>query len=790
MKNDMSSDFITFDDCQKRGPIPSSAYLHAFKASEVLSDNGVVLHSSRPIRANGLKGFYSLNNQDLKIRATAPKDLVIKVGGEYLCAFVPSQREDMSITILSANEIGKSVSEKPVMQMMFSWRLKFLGRSLLNTLYKRYGEDSFNMILHAPETIRELLGLDNRRLQILTGEVSVFHENWHMLNFFLTKKFNMQEAEMFVDILKSKIKNEKTDPFSILVARTMNKDLQHRFFAAMGIYDLVKTDTESVLSDLLDAYMKRSGETALLYSDAINLSSDALKIDKRKVERTLQKMLKAGRASYRKLNGEDTISLGKMKALDTGTAENFALRVDEAKQIEDFVEVFDVCKTIDGRAFELTNEQKIAIQTSVSTHTSVITGGPGTGKTTCIKALIHEVRKVNQNGRIFLAAPTGKAAKRMAEVTGHPCTTLHRMMGMTPDSSPILSSFGDGDTLILDECSLMDIYLFSAAIKHTGNRGRVVMLGDIDQLESIELGSALNDIIQCRQIAVAVLSEVQRQAAKSNIVMGSYCIRDGKLPNFDSPDSDLHFIEANSPTEVKETIGKLVRSIQIEHGADPAGIQILSAMRKGIAGVNNLNEVLKPIFNEDSVNHDVVSRALGNQIYHVGDRVMQLQNRYDLDIQNGEVGTIVNFDEKKRKVILQLDDRTVALPYDNYQFMTHAWAFTFHKSQGSEYPFVIISLPDDHLFMLNRKSIFTAITRGKEHVYIVGSKRTLELAISNDPSSRANRKRLSHLAFELSERIAERSHSKALRLLAEKSRKLKAPSTIHETRADEIVVPF
>jgi exodeoxyribonuclease V alpha subunit len=544
--------------------------------------------------------------------------------------------------------------------------------------------------------------------------------------------------------------------------------------------------------------MGKRGETAILLNTAVSLVSQNFKLSKIKVERTIHKMIANGTANYRKLFGQDTISMGAMMQLDILAADCLAERVDSYFAHDKWVESFEITYNPDGKLIELADEQKIAIQTAVSTPTSVITGGPGVGKTTTVKSLIAEIRKLSPGGRIYMAAPTGKAARRMAEVTGEDCTTLHRMMGMTPDSSPILSSFQEEDTLILDECSLMDINLLTAAIKHSGKRGRVIFIGDPNQIESLDTGSILNDMIASRHMTTAELIEVQRQAAKSDIVKGAYDVLAGKIPDFNGPGGDLHFVEADTSEDILEQIKHLVEVvIPTEHGIEAKDVQILSAMRKNVAGATNLNSKLKKSFNPKSRDTETSFRRLGNTTYHVGDRIMQEKNRYDLDVQNGEIGTIVEFDEHKRKIVVDMGDRTVLLPYDNYVNMTHAWAKTIHKSQGSEYPCVIISMPSDHQFMLHQNMLFTAMTRGKTHVFLVCSKLTLEMAVKNGKmvhgkivENASFRKRLTHLPFLLSEAICEKSEHKALRSMAKGSRTIKPPKPVHTIDTDSIYVPF
>lgn len=802
MKNIRGTAAASYESCQALMSLNQSNYRHTFKVERMLSNDVALLSTTEKVKGtlNGFKWHYDSEQVNF-VRATIPGGTSLKVGEEYSIFFREGESGNGSsqISIDQALPLSDWRFDKPVRTMLQSWRMKFLGAPTLNKFYRTYGEQAFMMVAHQPEAVAMLLNLDKRRMLMLSNEVESLQQNWNKINFFLSRNLAMNEAELIVDIFNSSVgSDKKLNPFRVMADRKMSKDLQTRFFKAMGVYQRCKYDLPGVMADFLDIRMSKTGETAILLDVAIKLVSDTFDVPKDRVESTIHKMITEGTANYRKLYGHDTISMGRMMELDVMAAKCLAERVDDYFDHDKWVESFSVNYTHDGKMIELTGEQEVAIQTAVGTHTSVITGGPGTGKTTTVKSLITELKKLFPHGRVFMAAPTGKAARRMAEVTGDDCTTLHRMMGMTPDSSPILSSFNNDDTLILDECSMMDINLLTAAIKHAGNRGRVIFIGDKNQLESIDTGAIMNDMILCRHMTVAELVDVQRQAALSDIVSGSYKVLAGELPDFNGPGGDLHHIEANTPEEIVAAIKNLVEDvIPKKYGFKTEDIQILSAMKTKEAGVTNLNDKLKFSFNPKALDWDTPSRALGNQVYHVGDRVMQTLNRYDLDIQNGEIGKIIEFDERKRKVVLDMGDRKVKLPYDNYPFMTHSWAKTVHKSQGSEYPVVIISMPSDHQYMLYRKSLFTAMTRGKCHVFIVSSKATLELTVKNGKmknglmmENAGNNNRMTHLPFLLAEAICEKSNHPALRKMAETSKIIKPPKPVYMIDTDSIIAPF
>ena len=310
----------------------------------------------------------------------------------------------------------------------------------------------------------------------------------------------------------------------------------------------------------------------------------------------------------------------------------------------------------------------------------------------------------------------------------------------------MLSSFGDDDTLIMDEMSMVDLHLFTNAIRHIESRGRLILLGDSDQLASVESGDVLNDLIHTRRVPTVKLTEVQRQSTESNIVMGSYNVLRGEMPTFGR---DLHFIKADSTEDIIARVKELAKDIlPNKYGIKLENVQILAAQRVKKCGVKDLNYLLKDTFNPGGHLHRMY-RQLGDSHYHVGDRIMYLKNRYDRDVQNGECGIIEAFDEENEMLHLDMDGKKIKMPYVDYQEITHAWATTVHKSQGSEYDCVIVVLPREHYNMLTRNLIFTAMTRGKKHVFFVGEEHVLSDVLQN----KAVPKRRTHLSFMVAEGV-------------------------------------
>lgn len=372
--------------------------------------------------------------------------------------------------------------------------------------------------------------------------------------------------------------------------------------------------------------------------------------------------------------------------------------------------------------------QAEAIREAVSSKVMVLTGGPGTGKTTTTQGIIAALKAMGL--RILLAAPTGRAAKRMSEATGMEAKTIHRLLEYNPkdgykrnDDNPL-----EGDALIVDECSMIDLLLMNNLMKAIPAGMRLVLVGDIDQLPSVGAGNVLRDIIDSKRIPVIRLARIFRQAQESRIVMSAHDINKGVFPDTSNgKNTDFFFIQQEDPEQAVDTIVKLVKErLPNAYKRPTSDIQVLTPMQRGVVGAANLNMALQTVLNPGQV-----SLNRSGYSFRQGDRVMQLRNNYDKEVFNGDFGYIERVDMEDRTLFVCFDGRTVEYDVSELDELTLAYATTIHKSQGSEYPIVVMPVLMTHYVMLQRNLIYTGITRAKKICVLVGTKKALSFAIRN-----------------------------------------------------------
>jgi len=489
------------------------------------------------------------------------------------------------------------------------------------------------------------------------------------------------------------------------------------------------------------------GHCALPDEDLVEQASRLLEIKAEIIKQAVTAELKTGNLIRDEIEGQSLIYLASLYRSEAGVAENLKrlaaggspwASIDPGKAIV-WVE--------DRTGISLSSSQAEAIKLALKSKVLVMTGGPGVGKTTLVNSILQIVTA--KQVEVLLCAPTGRAAKRLAEATGLVAKTIHRLLEFNPATGGFKRNKDNplvADLIVVDEASMIDVVLMNQLLRAIADPAVLILVGDVDQLPSVGPGSVLADIIASGLIATVRLTEIFRQAASSHIIVNAHRINKGQMP-LKQPDNkeltDFYLIPAESPEEIKEKLIAVVCTrIPERFGLDPIkDIQVLTPMNRGGLGTRSLNIDLQQRLNTSSGAQ--ISRF--GSTFATGDKVIQLVNNYDKEVFNGDIGTIESIDSEESSLWIDFDSRRVRYDFNDLDELSLAYAATIHKSQGSEYPAVVIPLSTQHYVMLERNLLYTGVTRGKRLVVIVGQPKALAIAVRNQRSA----KRVTALAYRL-----------------------------------------
>ena len=505
-----------------------------------------------------------------------------------------------------------------------------------------------------------------------------------------------------------------------------------RIARSMGIDPASQIRAEAGIIHLLNE-MVSDGHVYYPCQELMEKAVSLLEVDRGLLDRALASLSEQGLVMIEICQNQEAVYLTPLHTAEVNVARRLRILLDWPKQLLHI----DVDKAIEGAqratGLKLAEMQKEALKKAIAGKVLVITGGPGTGKTTLVNSLLKILGRSGQ--RIVLASPTGRAAKRLSEITGSEAKTIHRLLEYSPSQGGFKRNEDNplsADLVIVDEASMIDILLMNHLLKAIARTATLVLVGDVDQLPSVGPGNLLKDIIASGCVETTRLSEIFRQAQESLIVVNAHRVNRGQFPEVKSgkdETADFYFIERDEPEKVLELVKELCftrlpRAFQLNPVDD---VQVITPMHKGIVGVANLNAELQNLLNP--AGQEI---ARGGRVFRTGDKVMQIKNNYDKDVFNGDIGRVAGFDIEGQSLQVRFEDRIVDYEWRELDELVLAYAISVHKSQGSEYPAVVVPVVTQHYIMLQRNLLYTAITRGKKLVVLVGSKRAIYMAVKNN----------------------------------------------------------
>lgn len=690
--------------------------------------------SDSPITCTGIMPFFNENDQ-------------IVVEGELIY----HDKYGEQINVESA-KIKKPSGKKAIISYLSSGNIESIGKKTAELIYEKFGDKSIDVVFNEAEKLLSIQGIGKKKLEKIKESTIEARDSREALLYLqgLNISFNLAN-KIYKAYGDNTISIVKTNPYKLSedisgigfvmadnIAMNMQMKNDSKFRISAAISYILKNDAEM------------SGSCALKKEDLLNKTFDLIKVDKNRINEQINEDLLKSKIQIIKIGEDEFVYDKDIYKAEKSCAINLS-RLQNEKYI------FDVKINEDFDAFS--KEQEIAIKEAFNNMLLVITGGPGTGKTTIIKAICNILNE--HNLKFNLAAPTGRAAKRMQESTENVAFTIHRLIGIKPESP--IPEFNEENTLdcdyvIVDETSMIDIKLMDKLLKALSSKTALILVGDHNQLPSVGAGNVLKDILDT-DIKSVKLKKIFRQAKESNIVVNAHKINDGLYPILNQKNKDFFFINSNSKKFQNDLLDLVKNRLPNYYKLDPINdIQILAPSKKSLWGIVNINDLC-----QKELNKNPNSIKINNRIFKLGDKVMQVRNNYELEslnpdnfddgVYNGDIGRIIDIDKNMESLKVEFyDGNIVSYKKEDVKDLDLSYAITIHKSQGSEFDCVLIPMMPASFMLLNRNLLYTAITRAKKLVILLGEKKILKQMVRNNNES----KRLTNLSFwikELSEAL-------------------------------------
>jgi len=647
-----------------------------------------------------------------------------------------------------------------------SGAIKGVGEATAKRIIKTFGEETINILKNEPKKLALVKGISEEKAQKISDDFVENQEMWKIVGFLEKFHIGAQNAKKVYEKLGvSSIEKIKEDPYLLV---DIAKGVDFRQIDQMAIRIGITPDNNRRVQTGIKYGLIRStnnGNSCVLETNLIEYVQSLLEVNSETIEDNLIELKTKGEIVYELRENEEWVYLARFYETEQEIA--YRLRkLEQSKNIKEIKNIEAALKKIEKESeIELSEKQKEAIEEINKNNVLIITGGPGTGKTTIIKTIIDIYE--NRGKKVILAAPTGRAAKKMTEATGKEASTLHRLLcigkldddGIYQRHDEFQGEPIDADVIVVDELSMVDMFVMNYLLKCVYQGTKLVLVGDIDQLPSVGPGSVLKDLIESETIQTVHLDKIFRQAAKSKIILNAHRVNKGE-PFLGKEDieqetnQDFFYIKHKTQEEIlKEVISLCTGRLEKFGNYDFfQNIQILTPTKKGLLGTKELNKELQAYLNPNLDGRPEKSNS--GAIYRTGDRIMQIKNNYDMTWDrenddgtteygegffNGEFGTITKISEKDKVVEVKFDDNKVAwYEFSELDQIEHSYAITIHKSQGSEFDVVIMVAPVAAPMLLTRNLLYTGITRAKKLLIIIGTDNVVDYMIQNVDSKKRN----------------------------------------------------
>jgi exodeoxyribonuclease V alpha subunit len=678
----------------------------------------------------------------LRAKARGHRDLVTVVGhaaaiaaGEWITASGGWVNDHTHGQQFKAQFLRTSAptSAEGIEKYLSSGMIRGVGPVYAKKLVRAFGEKVFDVIEATPDRLREINGIGPvRAASILAAwaeqkavrEIMVFLHSHGVGTARAVRIFKTYGADAIQVMTENPYRLARD-------IRGIGFKTADAIAMKLGIEKIAMVRVRAGISYALTEAMDE-GHCGLPTGELIPLAEKLLEVPQGLIHTALDLERQEGSVIADRIGERDCIFLAGLHGAERAVAERLRTLINGALPWP-WIDPEKALPWVEQRTgLTLAENQTAAVRLALTAKVLVITGGPGVGKTTIVNSILRILAAKGVG--ILLCAPTGRAAKRMSEATGMEARTIHRLLEVDPKAGGFrrgLDNPLDCDLLVVDEASMVDILLMHALLKAVPNQAALLIVGDVDQLPSVGPGQVLADVIGSGAIPVVRLTEVFRQAAKSRIIVNAHRVNQGQMPEFDQPeqDSDFYFVPADDPETAVGRIIELVKTrIPRRFGLDPIrDIQVLCPMNRGGVGARSVNIELQAALNPAG-DHKVERFGW---TFAPGDKVMQIENDYDKEVYNGDIGYIDDVDPNASEVLTNFDGRSVTYGFGELDMLVPAYATTIHKSQGSEYPAVIIPVLTQHYPMLQRNLLYTGVTRGKRLVVLVGQKKAVAIAVRN-----------------------------------------------------------